>query len=170
VLASVAAGEVEIGLSFVVPTSLPLQLVASAPAPLGCVMAPDHALAQHKCLSFTDLEPYPLTFQSDSLPVGMDAQDEFTAFRNRATARFTSNSIEFQRGMLGSGLAVACLTRLGFQRELASGALVWVPLAAPQMRGLQIGLFIPERRTLSPAAAPVVSVLSRQLKELAEES
>jgi DNA-binding transcriptional LysR family regulator len=169
VLASVAAGEVEIGLSFVVPTALPLQLVASAPAPLGCVMAPDHALARHKCLSFADLEPYPLTFQSDSLPAGMDAQDEFTAFRNRATARFTSNSIEFQRGILRSGLAVACLTRLGFQRELASGALVWVPLAAPRMRALQIGLFIPERRTLSPAAGPVVSVLSRQLKELAEE-
>ncbi len=170
VLTRVAAGEVEIGLSFVVPTALPLQLVASAPAPLGCVMAPDHALAQRKSLTFADLEPYPLTFQSDSLPVGMDAQDEFAAFRNRATARFTSNSIEFQRGMLGSGLAVACLTRLGFQRELASGALVWVPLDAPQMRALQIGLFIPERRTLSPAAAPVVSVLSRQLKELAEEA
>jgi DNA-binding transcriptional LysR family regulator len=169
VLTGVATGEVEVGLSFVVPTNLPLQLVASAPAPLGCVMAPGHALAKQKTLSLADLEPYPITFQSDSLPAGTDAQDEFAAFRSRAVARFTSNSIEFQRGMLGSGLAVACLTRLGFQRELAAGALVWVPLAAPQFRQLQIGLFIPQRRTLSPAAAPVVTTLTRQLRELAEE-
>jgi DNA-binding transcriptional LysR family regulator len=132
-------------------------------------MASDHALAGRDSVTFADLEPYPLTFQADLLPAETDTQDEFAAFRGRATARFTSNSIEFQRGVLGSGLAVACLTRLGFQRELASGALVWVPLAAPRFRKLQIGLFIAQRRTLSPAAAPVVAVLTRQMRELAEE-
>jgi len=170
VLTAVAAGEVEIGLTFVMPTTLPLQLVASAPAPLGCVMAPDHPLADRKHLTFAELEHYPVSFQSDSLPAPTDAQGEFAAFRNRATARFTSNSIEFQRGILGGGLAVACLTRFGFQRELATGALVWVPLASPQLRQLQVGLFIPQRRTLSPAASLVVATLTRQLQQLTEES
>lgn len=166
VLTSVAAGEVEIGLTFVTPTSLPLQLVANAPAPLGCVMVPGHPLATRTSLSFTDLESYPVTFQSESLPTAIDTQGEFAAFRNRATARFTSNSIEFQRGILRSGLAVACLTRLGFQRELADGGLVWVPLAAPVLQRLQIGLFIPQRRTLSPAAALVVTTLTQALHQL----
>lgn len=170
VLTAVAAGEVEIGLTFVMPTTLPLQLLASAPAPLGCVMASDHPLAGRKSLSFAELEQYPVSFQSDSLPAPTDAQGEFGAFRNRATARFTSNSIEFQRGVLRSGLAVACLTRLGFQRELAKGALVWVPLASPQLRQLRIGLFVPQRRTLPPAAALVVATLTRQLEQRAEES
>jgi DNA-binding transcriptional LysR family regulator len=168
VLAGVAAGETEIGLTFVVSTSLKLQLVASAPAPLGCVMAPDHPLARRESLSFAELEPYHVSFQSDSLPAATGAQDEFAAFRSRALGRFTSNSIEFQRSIIRSGLAVACLTRLGFQRELASGELVWVPLASPQMRQLEIGLFIPQRRTISPAAALVVSTLTHQLQQLAE--
>lgn len=168
VLAQVASGEAEIGMSFVLPGRLPLQLVASAPAPLGCVMAPDHPLARHASLSFADLEPFPMAFQSDTLPAAVGAQDEFAAFRNRAQARFTSNSIEFQRSVLRSGSAVACLTRLGFPRELASGELVWVPLAAPPLRALEIGLFIPQRRTLSPAATLVVATLARQLQQLAE--
>jgi len=168
-LTAVAAGEAEIGLTFVVPTTLPLHLVASAPAPLGCVMAPDHPLSGRKTLRFTDLDPYPVSFQSDSLPAPTDAQGEFGAFRNRATARFTSNSIEFQRGILRGGLAVACLTRLGFQRELATGALVWVPLASSQLRELRVGLFIPQRRTLSPAASLVVATLTHQLQQLAEQ-
>ena len=170
VLTAVAAGEVEIGLTFVMPTTLPLQLLASAPTPLGCVMAPDHPLAGRKSISFAALEPYPVNFQTDSLPAPTDAHGEFAAFRNRATARFTSNSIELQRAVLRSGLAVACLTRLGFQRELASGALVWVPLASAQLRQLRIGLFVAQRRTLTPAAALVVTTLTRQLEQLAEES
>ncbi len=168
VLAGVATGETEIGLSFVVPTSLKLQLVTSAPAPLGCVMSPDHPLARRTSLSFADLEPHHVTFQADSLPAATGAQDEFAAFRSRALARFTSNSIEFQRGIIRSGLAVACLTRLGFQRELASGELVWIPLDSPQLQQLEIGLFIPQRRTISPAAALVVSTLTQQMRQLAE--
>lgn len=170
VLSGVATGEVELGLTFVTPTSQPLQLAASAPAPLGCIMAPDHPLASRKSLAFAELAPYPMTFQSDSLPAAIDTEGEFAAFRNRATARFTSNSIEFQRGILGSGLAIACLTRLGFQRELAAGALVWVPLASPPLLQLRIGVFIPQRRTLSPAATLVVATLARQLQDIAEEN
>ena len=168
ILTDVATGETDIGLTFVVPSNLPLQLIADAPAPVGCVMAPDHPLADRKLLTFDDLEPYHVTFQSDSLPLAADAQDAFAAFRNRAMAHFTSNSIEFQRSIVRSGLAVACLTRLGFLRELAAGELVWVPLASPQLRQLQIGLLVPQRRTLSPAAAQVVATLTRHLRMLAE--
>jgi DNA-binding transcriptional LysR family regulator len=168
VLSTVAAGEAEIGLGFVLPGRLALQLVASAPAPIGCVMAPDHPLARQKSLTFADLEAFPVAFQNDPLPAAIGAQDEFAAFRTRAQARFTSNSIEFQRGVIRSGLAVACLTRFGFPRELAAGELVWVPLASPQLQALEIGLFIPQRRTLSPAATVVVATLARQMQLLAE--
>jgi DNA-binding transcriptional LysR family regulator len=166
VLRRVADGDSEIGLTFVVPTALPLQLVASAPAPLGCVMAPHHPLAGRKSLTLADLEPYHVSFQSDPLPAAIGAQDEFAAFRNRALARFTSNSIEFQRTIIRDGLAVACLTRLGFLRELAAGALVWLPLASPQLQQLQIGLLIAQRRTLSPAASLVVATLTQMLRDL----
>jgi DNA-binding transcriptional LysR family regulator len=172
VLAGIAAGEADIGLTFVVPTSPALQLVASAPAPLGCVMAPDHALAGRESLVLADLDDHAMTLQSDSLPATADSNDEFAGFRARAQARgqarFTSNSIEFQRHILRTGLGVACLTALGFQREIASGELVWVPLRTPRLRELQIGLFIPAQRTLSPAATQVVATLTRALHMLVE--
>jgi DNA-binding transcriptional LysR family regulator len=167
VLKAVASGECEIGLTFVVPTSLSLQLVASAPAPLGVVMAPKHPLARRRNLMLADLEPHQMAFQTDPLPAGVADQDGFAAFRDRATAKFTSNSIEFQRGILRAGLAVACLTRLGFPNELASGELVWVPLASSELSTLEIGLFIPLRRTLTPAASLVVTTLTKRLQQLA---
>jgi DNA-binding transcriptional LysR family regulator len=166
VLSVVAAGECEIGLTFVAKTSLPLQLVASVRAPLGVVMTPDHPLARRKVLSFADLASHPIAFQTSPLPPGLAEDDEYTAFRNRSAARFTSNSIEFDRSILRSGLAVACFTRLGFQRELAAADLVWVPLASSELSALEIGLFIPLRRALTPAASLVVRTLTRHLAQI----
>ncbi len=45
---------------------------------------------------------------------------------------------------------------------------MWVPLDSPQLRALEIGLFIPQRRTLSPAATVVVATLERQMQGLVE--
>lgn len=170
VLAGIEAGEMELGLTFVVPAGPALELVANAPAPLGCIMAPSHALAKRASLSFGDLDGHAMTLQSESLPAMSDAADEFAAFRSRAQARFISNSIEFQRHMLHTGLGIACLTSLGFQREIASGDLVWVPLTSPSMRRLEIGLFVPAQRTLSPAATQVVKAITRALKTLPEDT
>jgi DNA-binding transcriptional LysR family regulator len=166
VLAGIEAGEMELGLTFVVPTGPTLELVASAPAPLGCVMAPSHELAHRTALSFADLIGHAVTVQSESLPAMSSAADELADFRGRAQARFISNSIEFQRHILHTGLAVACLTRLGFQREIASGELVWVPLASPSLQRLEIGLFVPAQRTLSPAATQVVKAVANALQTL----
>lgn len=166
VLAGIEAGEAELGLSFVVPPGPNLELVASAPAPLGCVMAPNYPLAQRELLSLADLDDDAMTLQSASLPAASEAEDEIAAFRGRAQTRFVSNSIEFQRHVLQTGLAIACLTRLGFMRELAAGDLVWVPLSSPSLRSLEIGLFVAARRTLSPAASQVVKALTRGLASL----
>ena len=132
-------------------------------------MAPAHALARRASLSFADLDGHATTLQSESLPVASDAEDEIAAFRGRARARFVSNSIEFQRHILRTGLGIACLTRLGFQREIAAGELVWVPLSSPAVRSLRIGLFVAARRTLSPAAAQVVKAITRGLEGVRDD-
>jgi DNA-binding transcriptional LysR family regulator len=162
VLAGIEAGEMDL----VVPTGPTLELVASAPAPLGCVMVCGHELATHTALSFDDLVDHAVTVQSESLPALSDAADELAAFRGRTRARFVSNSIEFQRHILHTGLAIACLTRLGFQREIAAGELVWVKLASPSLQRLEIGLFVPAQRTLSPAATQVVKAIANALQAL----
>ncbi|MBO0709963.1 MAG: LysR family transcriptional regulator [Acetobacteraceae bacterium] len=170
VLSGVAAGDMDLGLSFVVPTVPSLQLVASMEAPLGCLMAPTHELASRKSLTLADLDGYEMSLQSQSLPAATDALDAFGKFHRAADARFRSNSVEFQRRILRTGLGIACLTQLGFQREIASGELVWVPLASPSFERLQIGLFIPANRMLSPAASQVVATLTRILGKTGVEA
>ncbi len=162
----IAAGRADLGLTFVAPTSNALQLVTSVRAPLGAVMSASHPLAGWKSLSFSDFGNYPVLLQNESLPSASPLDDEFGTFRNAVRPRLVSNSIEMLRQVVCAGLGIAFFTRLGFLREIAAGDLVWIPIAARRPEQLQIGLYIPSQRTLSPAAGMVVNELIRSVEEL----
>ncbi len=158
--------QTDIGLTFASATSPAVQLVASVAMPLGAVMSARHPLASRSRIDFTDLAGYPVLMQHDDLPVMPFIDDDFSAFRAAARPRIVSNSIELLRRAIRAELGIAFFTRLGFLREIASGELVWKPLASPRLRHLQLGLFTPAQRSLGPAAALVVTDLVSRLKLL----
>jgi DNA-binding transcriptional LysR family regulator len=162
----VIAAQADIGLTFVAPASAAVQLIASVPMPLGAVMSPRHALAGHKRLSFPDFEGHAVLMQHDALPVVPFIDDEFAAFRGATRPRLVSNSIEMLRRAIHSELGVAFFTRLGFLREIASGELIWIPLAVPRLEQLRLGLFTSAQRTIAPATSMVVNEIVGRFKEL----
>jgi len=166
VFQAVTVGEADLGLTFVAPARPALQLVASVRAPLGAVMVRSHPLAGSASLTFAEMASYPVLLQNESLPSASLLDDEFGVFRAEARPRFVSNSIEMLRHIVRAGLGIAFFTRLGFLRDIASGDLVWIPIVWRRPEALQIGLYIPAQRTLSPAAGMVVNGLVRGFEEL----
>lgn len=162
----VVAAQADIGLTFVAPASAAVQLIASVPMPLGAVMSPRHALARHKRLSFPDFEGHAVLMQHDALPVVPFIDDEFAAFRGATRPRLVSNSIEMLRRAIHSELGVAFFTRLGFLREIASGELIWIPLAVLRLEQLRLGLLTSAQRTIAPATSMVVNEIVGRFKEL----
>lgn len=163
---AIIAGEADLGLTFVTPTSPAVALATAIPAPIGAVMRADHKLAHRRLLDFPDFADHPVLLQRETLPIHSSLDDDYVAFRNQVQPRFNSNSIEMLRHIIGAGLGVAFFTRLGFLREIASGEMVWVPLASPRLRRLQLGLFTPALRTLAPAAQAIAEELATALREL----
>ncbi len=165
-LGEITEGNADIALTFVTPTSPTVELLASVRMPIGAVMAPSHPLAGRTLLDFADFQGHAVLMQQETLPVVPFLDDDFAAFRGGVTPRFVSNSIEMLRHIIRAGLGVAFFTRLGFAREIASGELVWVPLASPRLEQLRLGLFIPTQRTPLPAAAAVARELVSRLRAL----
>ncbi len=160
------AGEADLGLTFVAPFGPALQLIASAAAPVGAIMAASHPLATRCLLSFDDLLPYPALIQQGDLPSRAFVSDEFAAFRAAAQVRFASNDIDFIKRMLRAGLGVGFYTRLAFRQEIATGEMAWVPLASQRLMDQRVGLYVPTMRTLSPACNALVRVLAESLATL----
>jgi DNA-binding transcriptional LysR family regulator len=168
VFPQIVAAEADIGLTFVTAASPAVDLAAAVRMPIGAVMSAGHPLAQRACLDFADFDDYPVLLQQEMLPLVPLLDADFAAFRNSVRPRFVSNSIEMLRRVIADGLGIAFFTRLGFLREIAAGEMAWVPLASPRLRELQLGLFVPARRTLAPATAAVAAELTRELQALGE--
>ena len=59
---------------------------------------------------------------------------EFADSGARLTPRIVSNSIEFMRQVIKSGLGIGFFTPVGFLEEIRRGELVHVPLVSPAWR------------------------------------
>ena len=161
----VQSGDADLGLTFAAPLGPALQAVAGVAAPVGAIMAASHPLADRKLLSFDDLLPYPALIQRDTLPTPAFASDEYAAFRASVQVRFSSNDIDFIKRMLLAGLGVGFYTSFAFRREIASRAMVWVPLASQRMTDQRVVLVVPTQRTLSPACNLVVGMIGQRLEQ-----
>lgn len=162
----VAGGEADLGFTFVGPPPAGAAWLATIPAPLGVVMPSGHPLARRRAIRFEELSTFPILLQTGPLPRTMDVDPEFAAFRERIRPRLVSNSIALLKHALRSGAGISFFTRLGFLAEIATGEIVWRPLASRRINLLKLGLLAPTGRPASFAALRAADMLAGELKAL----
>jgi DNA-binding transcriptional LysR family regulator len=119
--------QADIGFTFN-PTSLDgLDAVASRDLHLGAIMAPDHPLGHSARLSLSECLNHPVAWPSRGLSLRA-ILDSVAVARNVRPA-FECNSLRLMASLARRGSCVAFQTPIGIEQELASGALVWIPLA-----------------------------------------
>jgi DNA-binding transcriptional LysR family regulator len=119
--------QADIGFTFN-PTSLDgLDAVASRDLHLGAILAPDHPLGHFARLSLAECLNHPVAWPSRGLSLRA-ILDSVAAARNVRPA-FECNSLRLMASLARRGSCVPFQTPIGIEQELASGALVWIPLA-----------------------------------------
>lgn len=81
-------------------------------------------------------------------------------FRRRAL----TNSITVMTALATRGDGVALQTRIGVQREIATGALVFIPLRDPKLRPRQLVLLSRDNSGMSEAAASLAAMLAHAIE------
>lgn len=165
--ALVAAGDIDMGFTFVGQISGAVRYLTEVSAPIGVVMRSDHPLANQLQIEFEDLARYPLLTQTGPLPRGADIDARFAAFKAETGARITSNSIQMLKLCILLNMGVALFTRLGFLHEIETGQVAWRPINSPGINALRIGLVLPAHRDLSPPAAQFARQLADDINRLA---
>lgn len=167
VLAFVAAGDADMGFTFVGQTPASVRFLAEISAPIGLVMRSDHPLAMQAQVDYDDIARYPLLTQTGPLPRGADIDPRFAAFKEARKARISSNSIQLLKLSVMLNMGVALFTRLGFLQEIESGQIAWRPINSAGVNALKIGLLAPAHRELSPPAAQFARRLVDDFNRLA---
>jgi DNA-binding transcriptional LysR family regulator len=163
IVAALAAGDLDLGLGFNLPTT-GLQLLGRRAAPLGAVVASRHPLAARASVSLDECATYPLCVAQTPLTLRHRLERAFEAASVPFLPAVETDSIELMRCMALDETFVTFLSPFDTYRERRAGLLVHVPVlrvfADPETLVLA-----GRRRGLSPLATRVGEVFRTALDE-----
>jgi DNA-binding transcriptional LysR family regulator len=159
------SGDTDFGVLFVDARHRGVEVVAEFPTAVGALMRPDHPLAHAKSLSLTECVGHPVVMLQDRWLLDAIMQTEFADSGARLTPRIVSNSIEFMRQVIKTGLGIGFFTPIGFLDEIQRGELVHVPLVEPGLASSRIGIHVPRYRRLSPPARLMINHIGERLQK-----
>lgn len=145
------------------PASLEgLEAVASSDQQLGAIMAPDHVLAKAKRLSLAECLGHPLAWPSPGLSL-RPILDSVPAARKVRPA-FECNSLRLMASLARRGSCIAFQTPIGIEQELASGELVWIPLADKRLPLDRLKIVRRQGLAARPALDAFLAIARRRLQ------
>ncbi len=168
-LAGLMKGECDLAVAFDVRVPRKLRRLASANLYVGALVPPAHKSAQlRRGARLRDFLEEPILTADASLTLGHlleeAAMQAGVELRIRATATSINNLVE----LASAGHGVTFQTRLGVQRELADGTLIYVPLRDRAIPGRRLSLMSSAQGTLSEAPAALASLLARAMTDIDE--
>ncbi|WP_225608657.1 LysR family transcriptional regulator [Comamonas sp. CMM01] len=158
--AAVAMGEADVAVGFALPRHAELTQLAMGRFDLGAVVTPAHPLAGRAAVSLSDCAAYPLLLPGAELSVRWLLQPWLDRLAGQLHVPLESASIDLMRTLARDGVGVAFQTRLGLERELAAGQLVFVPLRTPGVLVSELGVYVRAGRALAPALDAFVRLLT----------
>jgi DNA-binding transcriptional LysR family regulator len=164
---AVADGACDIGIAFDIKTPRNAQRLAGTMLSLGALMHPGHRLAGRSELRLFDLAGERVVLSDASLSLGTSIEEALNGSLFDFGRRALTNSITVMADLAMRGNGVALQTRVGVQREIRSGALVFVPLRDPKLRPRKLMLLSRAKSGMSEAAAHLATMLTRAIEGLA---
>ena len=166
VAAIVAAGQADIGCSFLGRLPTGVAAVSLAAMPLGIVMPPGHPLASQEKVSLADCARYPFMRSSTSAAVTSNMSPEFAKFWDETEPVATCTWTPMLKRLIIAGKGISCFSKIAFIDELTSGELVWRPFDVPALNDIQVGIMVPTNRTLQHVTQNFLARLTKRLKQL----
>ncbi|WP_158625919.1 LysR family transcriptional regulator [Arsenicitalea aurantiaca] len=149
----IKAGEADIGFAFDAEPDPQLDFALQIRDPLCLVTAPGHPLLARETLTMADLAAFPFGLPQSSFAIRRLIDAEFRRERIALQPAMETNSIEALRGLVRSGMLIACLPSLPIRGELDAGLLVSRPLPVESFKLTTHDICVLANRPLPPAVA-----------------
>lgn len=163
---AVAQGECDLAIAFDAKPPKATQRLASASLRLGALLRPDHALAAKRGVRLRDFASERVILSDASLTLGSSIEAAMLNSTFELQAIAVTNSIHLMSDFAVRGHGVTFQTRVGVERELERGELVFVPLSDPQMRARKLMLIARAKVHLPAGPAALAAMLISAIQGL----
>lgn len=144
--------EADLGFTFNPSSLAGLDVGYEKALPVGAIVAPGHPLAGEKRVSLARCLEFPVALPARGISIRSVLE---TVLRRSSTPRtqcLETNSLRVMSTLAGSGRVVAFQTRIGIERDLEQGMLVFLPLSDSALPPDRMMVVRQAGRTLSPAS------------------
>ncbi|MGQ9368694.1 LysR family transcriptional regulator [Azospirillum sp. ST 5-10] len=169
-LDAVADGRIDLAIAFDVPVPRKAKRLASAKLGLGALVRPDHPLAGNGTVRLREFAGERVLLADTSLTLGRTIEQTAVAAGVRFEPRAITNSIGALIHFAVQGYGVTFQTRLGAERELSEGRLVFLALRERGLRPRELVLAARANGQLSEGPATLAHMLSKVVADLDEET
>jgi len=164
---AVGQGDADIGLLFDLKPPRATRRVASVTVPMGVMVAPGSRLAlKADPLRVYDLAGERVILSDTSLTLGSTVEEALSGSFVEFSRRARTNSIAVMIDLATRGLGIILQTRIGVEREVARGDLVFVPLSDPRLQPRRLHLISRPKAEVSEAASALTAMLAATMERM----
>ena len=163
---AVADGECDLAIAFDARLPKATQRLASASLKLGVLVAPSHPLATRRGVRFRDFAAERIILSDASLTLGSSIEAAMLNSAVELQPIAVTNSIHLMAELAVLGHGVTFQSRVGVERELARGDLIFIPLTDPQLRPRKLMLIARAKVHLPAGPAALAAMLTEAIQRL----
>jgi len=166
--AALIGGELDIAVAFNLRPQRDLHLVWTAGLPLGCIVAPQHALAAQPQVTLKDIAAYPMAVQGRSLTIRRYLESRHAWLFSEGAPPMVTNSLQLVKNLVQSGGHVAITSELDAAPEIVAGTLRFIPVRDRDASPQSVGVAISAMRPLPRIARIAAELLAAEIAECLE--
>jgi len=166
--AALLDGTADLAAAFNLSPGRHLHVLWESELPLGCIVAPDHPLAQRPSVSLQEVCSYPVALQSKSLFIRRYLESHYSWLFGDNRNRIETNSLPLMKKLAQAGRHVSVTSELDAAAELLDGSLCFVPVRDQGAEPQAIRVAIDARKPLSPVVKLAADTLSESIRSCLE--
>jgi DNA-binding transcriptional LysR family regulator len=163
---AVARGECDLAIAFDARLPKATQRLASASLRLGALVSPKHPFAARRGVRLRDFASERVILSDASLTLGSSIEAAMLNSAVELRPITVTNSIDLMSAIAVRGHGVTFQTRVGVERELAQGDLVFIPLIDPSLRPRKLMLIARAKVHLPAGPAALAAMLAEAIQRL----
>jgi DNA-binding transcriptional LysR family regulator len=165
---SVAEGDCDLAVAFDVQVPRNVRRIAMVSLPLGVLAPPGSRFASKKQIRLFELSGERVILSDQSLMLGISVEEAFNRSLIELTRRSRTNSIGLMVDLANMNLGAVLQTRVGIEREIADGTLVFVPVRDPRIAPRRLMLLARSEKEMPDAASAFGALLAREIERLGD--
>jgi DNA-binding transcriptional LysR family regulator len=168
-VAALLGGKADVAAVFNLSPRRELHSLWSAELPLGCIVAPGHALAEARSVSLQEVGAHPIALQSKALLIRRYLEAHYSWLFNDPRTRVETNSLQLVKMLVRGGRHVALTSELDAAPELIAGTLRFVPVRDKGAEPQTVGVAIDASKPMGAIVKTVAGLLAEGLQACLDE-